>query len=90
MISAVFPISIFHLKTENSLVEKARTAAMERMVIFSRDSCFSTLNLPNTGVWITPLATVIFSEKQRSEEDDSYKIELSYYNIVKHNKIQKY
>ena len=66
-----------YLKTENSLVEKASTAAMERMVIFSKDSCFSTLNRPKTGVCRTPLATVIFTEKQRSEEEDSYKIELS-------------
>ena len=66
-----------HLRTENSLVEKARTAAIERMLIFSKDSCFSRLNRPNTGVCNTPLATVIFTEKPRSEEEDSYKIELS-------------
>ena len=70
-------ICFLYLKTENSLVEKASTAAIDRMLIFSKDSCFSRLNLPKTGVCSTPLATVIFSEKQRSEEEDSYKIELS-------------
>ena len=73
--------SVTNRKTEKSLVEKASTAAMERMEIFNKDSCFSTLNLPNTGVWITPLATVIAPDKQKSEEM-MYKIEL------KHNKIK--
>ena len=53
---------LVYLSTEKSRVEKARTAAIERIVIFSRDSCFSRLNLPNTGAWITPLATVILTQ----------------------------
>ena len=53
----------YYLRTEKRRVENARTAAIERMVIFNRDSCFSTLNLPNKGALITLLATAITSRE---------------------------
>ena len=56
-----------YLRTEKRRVEKARIAAIERIVIFNNDSCFSTLNLPNRGALITPLATAMMAGKRESE-----------------------
>ena len=58
---------IIYLKTEKRRVEKARIEAIERMVIFNKDSCFSTLNLPKSGAFITPLVAAIVRGKKESE-----------------------
>ena len=56
-----------HLRTEKSLVEKARTAAMERMASLSSDSCFSALNRPNKGeLGSAPFAVAILTGERCS------------------------
>lgn len=63
-----------YLRTEKRRVEKARIAAIERIVIFNNDSCFSTLNRPNKGALITPLATAITEERENLKFGEQFNI----------------